>query len=330
MKALKIIGIIILVIIVLFLVVALFLPKNVHMEESIVINKPASLVFKQVNNFRNWEPWSPFQAADPEMVNTFEGPEQGLDATMRWTSKKNGNGYMTIIESVPYKKVISTLDFGMPGTTNSFLLDEQQGGTKVTWEVDIADLPYPAGRFIGLMISSSMKGVFIQGLEKLKEVTEAMPDPPALKIVDVPEKAVISVIDSCNWSDIGTRMGEMFGELMAAQAKAKVAQTGAPLTMYHKWDEVNQFAVFENCIPVSGVVVSKGRVQYKVLPAGRAVMGTHFGAYDKTMYMYVALDEYVKDFGLQETGGPVEEYANDPMNEPDTAKWQTNIYFPVK
>jgi effector-binding domain-containing protein len=330
MKALKIIGIIILVIVALFFVIAIFLPSSAKMEESIVINKPASLVFKQVNNYKNWEPWSPFQAADPGMINTYEGPEQGLGATMRWTSSKNGDGYMTTTESIPYKKVVATLDFGMPGTTNIFLLEEQQSATKVTWGVEIEKLPYPAGRYIGLMISGSMKDVFIDGLEKLKEVTEAMPDPPALKIVDMPAKAVISVIDSCNWSDIGTKMGEMFGELMAAQEKAKVAQTGAPISMYHKWDEVKQFAVFENCIPVSGEVTPKGRVQYKVLPAGRAVLGTHFGAYDKTMYMYVAMDEYVKDFGLEEIGGPIEEYVTDPMMEPDTAKWQTNIYFPVK
>lgn len=330
MKALKIIGIILLVLIVLFLAVAFFLPSKSHMEESIVINKPASLIFKQVNNFKNWAAWSPFQAADPQMAATYEGPEQGVDATMRWTSPKNGNGYMTIIESVPYERVVSTLDFGMPGTTNTFLLKEEQGGTKVTWIVDVSQLPYPMGRYIGLMISGSMKGVFIQGLEKLKEVTEAMPDPPVLKIAEFQERKVLTVTDSCNWSDIGMKMGQMFGEIMAVQEKAKAQLTGAPLSMYHKWDEVNQFTVFENCIPIDKEVQGKGRVQYKVLPAMKTVMGTHFGAYDKTMYMYMAMDEYIKDFKLEQVGGPIEEYVTDPVSEPDTAKWQTNIYFPVK
>jgi len=175
-----------------------------------------------------------------------------------------------------------------------------------------------------------MKGVFKQGLEKLKEVTEAMPDPPALKVTEFRERAVITVVDSCNWTDIGNKMGEMFGELMTFQAKAKLEQTGAPLSMYHKWDEVNQFTVFENCLPVNKEVAGKGRVQYKVLPSMKVVMGTHFGAYDKTMYMYMAMDEYIKDFKLEQIGGPIEEYVTDPMMEPDTSKWQTNIYFPVK
>ena len=48
------------------------------------------------------------------------------------------------------------------------------------------------------------------------------------------------------------------------------------------------------------------------------------------MYLYEAMAEYVTDFGLVGDGGPMEEYVTDPMTEPDTAKWQTNIYFPVK
>ncbi len=330
MKALKIIGIILLILVALFLVVALFLPSKTYMEESIVINKPASLVFKQVNNFKNWEPWSPFQAADPEMVNTYEGPEQGMDATMRWTSIKNGDGYMTIIESVPYEKVISTIDFGMPGATNIFLLKEENGATKVTWGVNIPKLAYPMERYIGLLMPKMMGIMFNQGLVKMKEIVEAMPDPPALQIVEFKERAVLSVIDSCNWSDIGIKMGQMFGDIMALQNSLKYQQTGAPLSLYHKWDEVNQFTVFENCIPVDKEVAGKGRVQYKVLPTMKTVMGTHLGSYEETMYMYVAMDEYIRDFGLEQVGGPIEEYITDPMTEPDTAKWQTNIYFPVK
>jgi effector-binding domain-containing protein len=330
MKALKIIGIIILVLVALFLIVAAFLPSKLHIEESMVINKPASLIFRQVNSFKNFTKWSPFQEMDPPMVNTFEGPESGVGAKNIWTSKKTGNGSMTILESKPYSKVISSLDIGMTGATNYFDFKEVQGGTNVTWGVDFPKLSYPAERYAGLMMPRMMKPVFTKGLENLKKLTEGMPDPPKLQIIQMPEKAVLTVIDSCKWSDIEKKMGQMFGEIMALQKKAKFEFTGAPMTRYLKWDEANKFAVFQDCVPVDREVKSQGRVQYKVLPATRAVMGTHFGAYDKTMYLYTALDEYIKENNLVETGGPIEEYITDPMSQPDTAKWQTNIYFPVK
>jgi effector-binding domain-containing protein len=331
MKALKIIGIIILILVALFFIVALFLPKSVSMKESIVINKPASLVFKQVNDYHNWAAWSPWAATDPEMVSTYEGPAKGVGAKNVWTSKKHGDGSMTITESLPYKKVTAALDFGQKGeASNYFDFNETTQGTEVVWGVDIGDMGYPVGRYIALMMPGMMKTFFSQGLEKLKEVTEAMPDPPALQVVEMPERMVIAVLDSCNWSDIGMKMGEMFGELMTFAGKAKINQAGYPMSAYYKWDEVNQFTVFENRIPVNQEAVGKGRVQYKVIPATRAVFGTHFGAYEKTMYLYVAMDEYVSDFGLETIGGPIEEYVTDPMSEPDTAKWQTNVYFPVK
>jgi effector-binding domain-containing protein len=331
MKALKIIGIILLALVALFLIVAAFLPAKLHIEESLVINKPASLIFKQVNNFQNYPAWSPWLELDPEMTNTYEGPKQGVGAKSIWTSKINGDGNMTIIESLPYKKVTSSLDFGQRGTANSdFLFEDEAGGTKVTWTLDIPSLSYPVERYFSIMMPGMMKPVFIQGLEKLKKVTEAMPDPPALQLIQLPDKPVVSMIDSCNWADIEMKMGQMFGEIMTLQKSAKFEFAGSPMSLYHKWDETNQFAVFENCVPVDREVVGKGRIQYKILPATRAVMGIHFGAYDQTMYMYSAMDEFIQEFGLEENGGPIEEFITDPMNEPDTAKWQTNIYFPVK
>jgi len=331
MKALKIIGIVILILVALFFIVALFLPKGVNMKESIVINKPASLIFKQVNDYQNWKAWSPWVATDPEMVSTYEGSVKGVGAKNIWTSKKHGDGSMTITESLPYKRVTADLDFGQKGkASNYFEFEETSGKTNVTWGVDIADMGYPVGRFIGLMMPGMMKPFFTQGLEKLKEVTEAMPSPPSLQLVELPERMVIAVLDSCNWSDIGLKMSQIFGELLTFAQKAGINQAGYPLSAYHKWDEVNQFTVFENWIPVNQETVGKGRVQYKVIPATRAVFGSHIGAYGKTMYLYVAMDEFVSDFGLETKGGPIEEYVTDPMSEPDTNKWQTNVYFPVK
>ncbi len=333
MKALKIIGIIILVLVALFFIIALFLPKSVSMKESIVINKQASLIFKQVNNFQNWPAWSPWLEADPEMVSTYEGPKLGVGAKTSWTSKTQGNGSMTITESLPYKRVSSSLEFAgqETGSTNYFAFEETPQGTTVTWGVEIPTLRYPVERYFGLLMPGMMKTYFIKGLENLKKITEAMPDPPKLELTLLPEQKVLSIADSCSWNDIDTKMGQMYGEIMSVMAKNKKVQlAGYPLALYHKWDEANQFTVFESACPVNMETSGVGRVVYKVFPAMNAVKGTHFGAYDKTMYLYIALDEFVSEFGLEMIGGPIEVYITDPMSEPDTAKWQTDVYFPVK
>ncbi len=58
MKALKIIGIILLAIIGICLVAVLLQPSQGHIEKSIVINAPASSVFTEVSDFQKFNVWS--------------------------------------------------------------------------------------------------------------------------------------------------------------------------------------------------------------------------------------------------------------------------------
>ncbi|MBW6461130.1 MAG: SRPBCC family protein, partial [Bacteroidales bacterium] len=303
MKALKIIGIVLLILVALFFIIAIFLPKSVFMQKSIVIDKPASLIFKQVNNYQNWSAWSPWEANDPDMVSHYEGPAMGVGAKTIWTSAKHGDGSMTITESIPYKRVASSLDFGQNGEAfNYFEFEESDEGTLVTWGVDVPDMGYPGGRYIALLMPGMMEPFFNEGLNRLKEVTESMPEPPALQLAQMPEMNVISIMDSCSWSDLNLKMAELFGELAGFMKTNRLEHAGYPMSCYYKWDEENQFTVFENCIPVNKEVSGRGRVQFRTMPGVLAVMGTHFGAYDETMYMYVAMDEFVSEFGLETVG----------------------------
>jgi len=332
MKALKIIGVIILILIVLFFVIALFLPSKLHMEESLVINKPASLVFKQVNNYSNWEKWSPWQETDPEMTITYEGPDLGAGASYSWISKVHGNGKMTIAESKPYESIINELQIMEGETANTnFYFTPTEGGTQVVWTLDIPKLSYPVERYFGLLMPGIMKKFFSSGLENLRELAESMPEPLDVAHTTVPETYALTVLDSCYWSEFESKIGSMYGEIMAFLARQKnVQMTGAPFTIYSKWDEANQFAVFQAAIPVDREVSGKDRVNFKIIPETNAVKGIHYGRYDEMMRVYLAIEEYIKEFGLEETCCPMEVYITDPTTEPDTSKWQTDIYFPVK
>ena len=55
----------------------------------------------------------------------------------------------------------------------------------------------------------------------------------------------------------------------------------------------------------------------------------YFGAYDKSANAHYAMDAYMKEKGITQSL-VLEEYANDPMTEKDTAKWQTDIYYRIQ
>jgi len=72
--------------------------------------------------------------------------------------------------------------------------------------------------------------------------------------------------------------------------------------------------------------------KYKIAqtPGGKALKAVHMGAYDKMMPVYEDLDRYVANKKLEMNGAPWEVYVTDPTVEKDTAKWITEIYYPVK
>jgi effector-binding domain-containing protein len=317
-------------VIIVFLVGAALIPKEFKVEATATINKPPALVFKQVNNFKNWSAWSPWEQADPKMKSEYGGPTLGAGSYHSWISESQGNGKQTITESIPYKVIRTDLDFYEQGSgTSYFTFSEIKNGTQVAWGME-TETTYPVERVVFFFLKGMMQSMFNEGLENLKEVCEDKADPPVIEKTTTPEMIALTVTDSCYWNEFGPKMDEMYGTLMNTIRMRGLAMTGMPFTKYHIWDEERQFTVFEAGIPISQKTKSKGRVEVKMYPEQKALKGTHFGAYDQSAYLYMALDEYLLEHGLEMDGGPMEVYMNDPETEPDTSKWQTDIYFPYK
>jgi effector-binding domain-containing protein len=211
-----------------------------------------------------------------------------------------------------------------------FYLEKTDEGTKVTWTTDIPHLSYPVGRYFGLFMPGMMGRFFNSGLENLKEVTAKLPDPLPIEKVTMPETMVLSIADSCHWDEFEVTMAAMFGELMGfIQGRRNVNIAGYPYTMYIKWNEQERFAAFRAGIPVDNATRTWGRVEFSVLPETTALKTTHYGRYEDIGRAYTALDEYVREFDMEETCCPMEVYVTDPTMEPDTSKWQTDVYFPL-
>ena len=76
----------------------------------------AEAVFTLVNDFHNWDAWSPWAKLDPAMKTTHGGPAAGTGATYAWTGNSQaGQGRMEILESRAGEGVRIKLDFIKPG-----------------------------------------------------------------------------------------------------------------------------------------------------------------------------------------------------------------------
>lgn len=155
-------------------------PSEYAIVRTATMAAPATLVFAQVNNFHNWDAWSPWAKLDPNAKNSFEGPTEGEGAIFRWSGNDEvGEGSMEILESKPGELVKIKLAFVRPmedvcDTTFTFKPEGDQ--TAVTWNMS------GTNNFIGkamclFMDMDKMVGTeFEKGLANIKAIVEAPPE----------------------------------------------------------------------------------------------------------------------------------------------------------
>jgi uncharacterized protein YndB with AHSA1/START domain len=150
-------------------------PGEFQVTRSATIAAPPAVVFAQVNDFHNWQPWSPWARMDPNAKNTFEGAPSGVGAVFHWEGKKVGQGRMTLLESQPDERIRIQLDFLKPfkaSNSAEFTFEPNRDGTLVTWTmVGKSNFVMKA---VGLFVNcDKMCGdQFEQGLQNLNAVCQ--------------------------------------------------------------------------------------------------------------------------------------------------------------
>jgi hypothetical protein len=160
-----------------FLALAATRPDTYRVERSRRIQAPAEVVFAQIEDFRAWPAWSPWEALDSNMKRTYEGPARGVGASYAWEGNRHvGKGKMTIVESTPFREIACRLEFREPfasvANTAFTLQPDGDGAVTVTWSTDGTN-GYPC-KLISLFMSlDRMIGSrYEQGLAALDLVAE--------------------------------------------------------------------------------------------------------------------------------------------------------------
>jgi effector-binding domain-containing protein len=327
MKAIKIILTALLVIAALLLVLAAILPSKVTVRNQVAITAHPQLLFQQVNCLQNWEKWSPFEASD--MTSYYDGKPAGKDSKRRWVSDSMGNGTLTILASTPYDSIAAILEMedGMSGNIY-FTFKPETEGNVVTWDYEFINLSYPVGRLFGMMVKGLMGPVFQKGLDTLKAYTERLDKYSMIQEVEVPSFPIVYITDSCTIDLMSQRMGENYEKLVEYIISNNAEITGYPLSYYLTWNP-GGYTTFTAAIPVNKLPESTQDIQVRMTSPCKAVRYTYFGGYESLDVPHNAIDKYIFDSGNQVLGAPWEEYITDPTTEPDSSKWQTNIYYPV-
>jgi effector-binding domain-containing protein len=321
-------------VLVLLAVVGLLLPRHAHVQRSVSIERPASLIYATVNSFVLFPKWSPWQDLDPNMTQLTEGPREGVGAKLLWKGNdKVGSGTQLITASTTDRSVASDLDFGSTGTAKSLVtLTPEGSATRATWAVDMDMGANPIGHYIGLTMDGMLGKDFANGLGKLKQLVESMPNADIADFtaepVNLTAAPLLIVNESVPPAGIGKAYADAFGQIGRFMAKNKLHQTGAPLGIEGVMTAGNY--TFDAGIPVdrSDVAGSEG-IRAVQSYAGKALKTTHVGAYETLPQTQEKLRAYLAAHGYVQKGPFISSYVDDP-NTMLVEKVRTEIYAPVE
>ena len=172
----KKIGIGLVVVILIFLGVVMIQPEDFKISRSVMVAASPQKVFDQVNNFHNWEAWSPWAKLDPNAKAEYQGPSEGVGAIFRWSGNDQvGVGSNTIIESRPGELIKIKLEFLKPFeaiSTAEFTFKPEGQQTLVTWSMSGKN--NFIGKAMGLLMNCDkmIGSQFEKGLADLKTIVE--------------------------------------------------------------------------------------------------------------------------------------------------------------
>ena len=164
------------IIIIAILVMAALRPNEFSLQRSADYHASPDKIFNQLNDFKNWAKWSPWEGMDPNMQRNYSGAPSGKGAKYAWVgNKKVGEGNMEITKSTPGKSIMLDLNFLKPfkaSNVTEFTIVPAGDTTKLTWEMR-GPTPFMMKIMHLFMNMDKMVGKdFEKGLANLKSIVE--------------------------------------------------------------------------------------------------------------------------------------------------------------
>lgn len=147
-----------------------------------------------------------------------------------------------------------------------------------------------------------------------------------IRFVPRQDTAVIHL--RCDLAEISTVMGEAFGTVFEAVARAGGAPAGEVFARYFEW--AGETIDFECGITVQSPFGGDDVVKASEIGGCEAAVAMHMGPYEELSKTYQALRTWIERQGRRPSSMMWEVYLTDPEQEPDPALWQTEVFQPVE
>ena len=138
-------------------------------------------VYPFLNDLSRWNRWSPWRDLDPEQKMTYSENPVGKGAWVSWAgNSKAGKGRMTILDTVPDRKVVEELHFIEPFDDIATVTFELSGNgipTQLTWSMEGKLNLFSKVMCLFVSMDQMIGPDFERGIENLRALLGAQADP---------------------------------------------------------------------------------------------------------------------------------------------------------
>lgn len=336
MKSLKYIFYLILIVIISSSVYVATLDGQFDLQQSRTMKIPTSVVYKNINDFKNWKDWGPWHELDATIVASFPENTSGVGASYSWIGQ-DGSGAMKTLSVQENKEIIQQIDFGSGSTPKVYWkLNKVENGTEVTWGMrgnnsfgEKIYWLYKGG------MEKSMLPMYDRGLELLELQLIKEMDKHSVEYkneVDYGGGYYLYKTVSCRNEDAEKYLTKMLPEIVTYMETNTIEASGKPFTLNHQIDFVNNTVMFSVCIPVKERIITEGTVLTGFLEPQKTFKTIFKGHYKFLPTIWPTIYKTLEERGYKaiQKGLSFEVYTISPHDTENPTEWLTEIYIPIQ
>ncbi|WP_308993069.1 GyrI-like domain-containing protein [Mariniflexile litorale] len=315
-------------------------PNTFEVSRTRTIQAPAAVIYNNVIDFKNWNDWSSWQEANPNIKVTLPNKTQGVGGHYSWEDK-DGIGTMKTVEAITNKYIkqhMQIAEFPASDITWDFE-SNANGSTDITWKISGKDLPFgfkAYAAFTGGM-EKQIGPHYERSLEKLDSIIVADMKKYSIAVNGITNHSggyYLYNTTSCKISELESKIQEMLPKVKKYAIKNHITLASTPFINYLKWDEDNNAVIFSSCIPtIEQVITAEGdNIITGKMESFKAIKTTLKGNYSNLKEAWKTAKTYITKNGFEfaENGPMIETYITDPAKTPNPADLVTEIYIAIK
>lgn len=339
MKTFKYLLFLLLIVTIGFCIYIAVQPNSFELSKTRTIKAPASVIYNNVIDFKNWEAWSAWAEADPDIEISLPNQTKGINSAYFWEDN-NGAGTIKTTDATPFSSIDQDMQISNFPTSNLNwkFKSNDDGSTNVTWTITANHLSFKFKMNAVLMgdLEHEMETHYERSLEKLDSIVVTNMKKYSIEINGITEHSggfYIYNSTSSKIDNLKNSIDDLLPKVKKYAQENNIAISGFPFINYHSYDVENNAVMFSCCIPTtSKVITNQPDILTGQLEPFRTLKTTLKGDYTNLKEAWDMSMKYITNSGntVADNGPMLEVYLNDSSIITNPAEWKTEIYIALK